>query len=259
MNTFLQNQEVRHESQRRKRITRVLKQVQQVCLIVFAWLIGIAVLYGAYVMLFDQNFFTVTRVVVEGDLHHVTADEVRTLASIPDGSNLFRVPMSDVQKRVSVEPWVAEVTVRRKLPGTIWIYVTEREPVALMVGKDVQYVDAKGSAFPAGDDVLDDLPVLSGFSQKEPSNLMAALTLMSSYQRFPVAGDVGISEVHLDESQGFSIVGNAQPVMIRLGWKGFDDKLNQLSVLWPTIRSRGAVPQYVDTNVSGKVIAKYDN
>lgn len=259
MNVFLQNQEVRHESQKRKRVVRVLKLVQQISLIVFAWLVGIAGLYGAYVLVVDRNLFTVTRIEVEGDLQHVTADEVRALSGIQDGANLFHVAMTDVQQRVNAHPWVAEAAVRRKLPHGIWIYITEREPVALMTGKTSQYVDIKGATFPAGDASYEDLPLMTGFEEATPGDVTTAITLMTMYMHHEAAREFGLSEIHFDPAQGFSIVGSSTPVMMRLGWKEFDIKLNQFVTLWPAMRSRGITPSYVDTNVSGKVIAKYDN
>lgn len=259
MNTFLQNQETRHESQRRKRALHILKQVQQISFIVFAWLLGIAALYGVYVLVVDRNLFTVTHVEVEGDLRHLNTDVIRTLADVSMGQNLFRVDMKGVQRQIFEDPWVAEVTVRRKLPHTLWIFVSEREPVAIMTGKTDHYVDAKGVSFPAGDAVLEDLPVMTGFADAAPGDLQRGIALLVDYQRHPVFNEFGISELHLDASQGFSIVGSMLPVVIRVGWKDFDSKLDQFTALWPTLRSRGAAPLYVDTNVSGKVIAKYDN
>jgi cell division protein FtsQ len=259
MNVFLQNQEVRHESQKRKRVLRVLKLVQQVSLIAFAWLVGIAGLYGAYVLVVDRNLFTVTRIAVEGDLRHVTADEIRALSEIQDGANLFHVAMSDVQQKVSTHPWVAEAAVRRKLPHGIWIYITEREPVALMVGKTPQYVDLHGATFPVGDASFEDLPLMTGFDEATPADVMQAIALITQYTHHAAAQEFGLSEIHFDPAQGFSVVGSSLPVMIRLGWKDFDIKLNQFVALWPAMRSRGTTPLYVDTNVSGKVIAKYDH
>jgi cell division protein FtsQ len=258
VSTFLQNQEFRNDSQRKKQVMRVLKQVQQVSLIVFGWLLVMAVLYGAYGLLFDQNFFTVMEIAVEGDLKHMTVDEIQKRAEISEGENLFRVPMSAVQERVGSHPWVAEVAVRRKLPHTLWIYVTEREPVALMVDEALHYIDAKGAVFPASDDVLEDLPVMTGFAKAKPQDVTVGLDLMKRYQQMPIAEELGLSELHFDPSQGFSIMGSAQPVAIRLGWKEFDNKLNQFSALWPAVRSRGPLPRYIDANVSGKVVAKYD-
>ncbi len=325
MNLFLQNQEVRFESQRRKRLLRVLRHVQQISLIVFAWLLGMAALYGAYVLVMDRDLFTVTRVDVEGDLRHLNADEIRTLSGVEPGQNLFRIDMTDIQRHIFEHPWVAEVTVRRKLPHTVWIYVSEREPVAIMtvdnqphggveggrlldsanstslrrasakLGLDTAlpagrqvcrvegwqvealpqraakpsvlrsqttralYIDSKGATFPAGDSALEDLPVMTGFADATNEDVQRGITLLSNYQRHPIFGEFGISELHLDASQGFSIVGSHILVMIRLGWRDFDTKLNQFAALWPTMRTRGATPSYVDTNVTGKVIAKYDN
>jgi cell division protein FtsQ len=259
LNVFLQNQEVRHESQRRKRVLHVLKHVQQISLIVCAWLLGVAALYGAYVLVVDRHLFIVTRVDVDGDLHHLRADDIRTSSGVQQGQNLFRIDMTDVQKRVSEDPWVAEVTVRRKLPHALWIYVTEREPVAIMTGKEDYYVDAKGVAFSAGDAVLEDLPLMTGFASATPDDVLRGIALLTHYEGHSLFNEFGVSELHFDASQGFSIVGSVLPVVIRVGWKDFDAKLNQFTALWPVMRTKEILPSYVDTNVSGKVIAKYDN
>lgn len=258
MNTFLQNQESRLDSQKRKRVWKRLKQVQQILLIVFAWLLGVAGLYGAYVLIVERDLFTVTRVEVDGELRHLTADAVRDLASVAPGETLFRIEMNVVQDRVAAHPWVAEVAVRRKLPHTLWIFVAERRPVAVMTGKETHYVDAQAKLFPAGDGVLEDLPVMTGFAEATPNDLHQAIALLEMFQRHSLSNEFGISELHFDPAQGFAVIGNATPVMIRLGWAEFESKLDQFAALWPTMKMKGPAPLYVDTTVSGKVIAKYE-
>jgi len=77
-----------------------------------------------------MEFFRVRRVVIEGT-RYAAPDEivsrlrVDTTASIWDGT-------SPLVARVREHPQVREVRIRRRLPGTLVVQVTERPPVALV-------------------------------------------------------------------------------------------------------------------------------
>lgn len=257
MNVFLHQQEAKTASQRKKRFMRRLRLVQQVSYILFAWLLGMAALYGGYVVLFRQDLFPLKQVVVEGNLQHLNGDHIRKLAQVQEGINLFRINMFEVQQRLSREPWVAEVTVRRKLPGTLWLFVTERKPVALMVDEGMQYMDAMGATFPVSTGAIEEVPVLTGFAKSSPEERQLAMALIETYQSEPISDMLGLSEVHLDPAQGYSIVAGSQAVQLRLGWGDFSEKLKRLGMAWSAVSARDAHPSYVDATVAGKVIAKY--
>lgn len=62
----------------------------------------------------------------------ISADAVRAAAGVRVGRSLARVDVHDVHRRVAALPPVGHVSVRRKLPGTVVIAVTERTPVAVV-------------------------------------------------------------------------------------------------------------------------------
>lgn len=62
----------------------------------------------------------------------VSVDEVRAAAGVRLGRSLARVDVHDVHRRVAALPPVGHVSVRRELPGTVVIAVTERTPVAVV-------------------------------------------------------------------------------------------------------------------------------
>ena len=64
---------------------------------------------------------------------HVSVDTIAKLAAIEDGTTLLSVDTSAVERSVRQNPWVKDVSVRRKFPDTLGITVEERKVGALVV------------------------------------------------------------------------------------------------------------------------------
>jgi cell division protein FtsQ len=76
----------------------------------------------------NSPLFGVERIRVKG-VHSLSEDEVRSLAGVEPGANLLRLSMDRIAEAVERSPWVGHATVRRSLPTTLVISVSEREPV----------------------------------------------------------------------------------------------------------------------------------
>jgi cell division protein FtsQ len=80
------------------------------------------------------------------------------------GLNLFQIELARVQNDLGGLGWVHRIDIEKKLPGTLRIKITERQPVALVRIKDeLRYVDAEGVGFAelSADVGDDDLPLIS--------------------------------------------------------------------------------------------------
>jgi cell division septal protein FtsQ len=112
-------------------------------------------------LLQSMDFFRVRRVELEG-LRYAAPNEivlrlrVDTLASIWDN-------VSPLEARVAEHPQVRDVRIRRKLPGTLVVVVTENPPVALVnTPRGLVVTDADGDSLPVDPTTMDvDLPVLA--------------------------------------------------------------------------------------------------
>ncbi len=60
----------------------------------------------------------------------LTLEQVLARARVPAGVTLVRFPSQAVRERIAADPWVAEVTVHRRLPDTVEFEIVERVPVA---------------------------------------------------------------------------------------------------------------------------------
>lgn len=142
------------ELPRWKRIVRRITRITFVLAVVSSPFWGRALLRS-------MDFFRVRRVEIEG-VRYAAPDEivsrlrVDTLASVWDD-------VSPLEARVAEHPQVRRVRIRRKLPGTLVVVVTENPPVALVsTTRGLVVTDADGDSLPVDPTSMDvDLPVLA--------------------------------------------------------------------------------------------------
>lgn len=92
-------------------------------------------------------FFRVSRVTVEGT-RYLSADTVVARLAIDTVHSVWDDP-APLEDRVRALPQVADVSVSRKLPGTLVVKVRENPPVALVPGaRGLEVVDSTGRSLP---------------------------------------------------------------------------------------------------------------
>jgi len=134
---------------------------------IIALILTVALCYGAwegYAWLTHAEMFLVAGVDVKG-VHRVREEEVRAMADLFTGQNIFRVDPAAAVKRARANPWVEDVRIERKLPNRISMEFTERSPRAVLLAVNGRYlVDSGGTVITAvaqGDPVLAAMPVVS--------------------------------------------------------------------------------------------------
>lgn len=98
-------------------------------------------------LLFASSVLGIREIVVEG-ASIASPEEIRSAAGVAGDTPLLRVDTGDVAARVAALPPIASVQVRRSLPHTLLITVTERRPAAAVpAGGGYDIVDASGVVF----------------------------------------------------------------------------------------------------------------
>lgn len=113
--------------------------------------------------------FAISRVVVSGCTPG-TAQEVKALLEGVMDQNLFRCDLEQVRRMVVVHRWVHQVVVRRHLPDSLFLSITEETPAGLaLLERQVFVVNREGQPIcevNAFDGMLD-VPVLVGLDGVE--------------------------------------------------------------------------------------------
>lgn len=73
----------------------------------------------------NSPLFTIEDVEVKG-AEHLTESDMAALAPIPDGATLFNLDVDALERSILRDAWVQDVQIKRKLPSTVEIVVTER-------------------------------------------------------------------------------------------------------------------------------------
>lgn len=112
-------------------------------------------------LLRQMDFFRVRRVVIEG-ARYAAPDEIVSRLSVDTTMSVWD-DVSPLEARVREHPQVREARIRRRLPGTLVVVVTETPPVALVSSaRGLVVTDADGRPLPVDPTTIDvDLPVLA--------------------------------------------------------------------------------------------------
>lgn len=198
---------------------------------------------------------------------HLDADVVRGLAGVAVGDPLLVVDTDAVAARLATHPWILAAHVRRELPRTLAIAVTERRAAAAALLGDLYLVDETGKPFKRADlDEADGLVVLTGVDrarylalpEASEAAFREALALLFEYRRAPAseattARPVGataaaptdaprrpaLSEIHIDPRAGFSLFFYDGGGEVRVGRGPFAEKLARLDVILAALPSVG--------------------
>jgi cell division protein FtsQ len=207
--------------------------------------------YGASYFLLHSPHFAVRSVRISPTAH-VSTEALLERAGVPLGSNLFRVDLAQVQRKLAEEPWIKRVQVQRELPATVSIDIVEYQPRALVALGSLYLADDAGVVFKrATTREAAGLPVITGVGRDayvadradSQRQIREALAAVASYkegggQRPP------IGEVHVDSLSGV-VLYTEQGVALHLGqgtaaeWAA---RLRRFDGVWASLQQSGQRP-----------------
>lgn len=94
--------------------------------------------------LYRSQLFAIESIEVTGTVTLAESDVLAYIA-LPEDATLLRFPRSEIEAALEADPWIAEVRLTRRLPGTLAVEIRERSAVALVdTGMTFWYVDGDG-------------------------------------------------------------------------------------------------------------------
>lgn len=198
-------------------------------------------------------------------LKRVSRDEIVTLAGIRPGDSMLGLDLKTVVARLSKNPWIEQVQVRRYFPHTLSITLSERTPQAVANVGCLYYLDEKGVLFKSlaeGDRL--DFPLITGFTEEELAKdpkgcqeaLKTALQLIGTLKEGGVFSLDDISEIHYSKGYGFTLFTMEGGVPVKLGNGDFSDKLTRLAGIYKELQPQMQALDYIDLDYADKIIVK---
>lgn len=145
----------RSKRKRKKRGTKLIKIMVIVLLIA-----------GATIFALVSPIFDIEKITVQGN-EKISTEEIINLSNLQIGDNIFRNVNVETTKNIKKEPYIGDVKIKRKLPGTVEITVSEREiAYQIQVIDSYIYIDEEGYILEKSK-VLQKVPILEGMKTKQ--------------------------------------------------------------------------------------------
>ena len=199
----------------------------------------------------------------------------------PDrGVSVLRIPLEERRKQLDAIPWVAQATVRRALPNTLQVDITERTPIAfLRQGSGLSLVDIHGVILESPQRNAFQFPVVTGIqASMTPDDRETRMELFAGFMQGVEAARAGaadqVSEVDLSDEhdlratltglQTVSVSGSGDtfaapaPLLVHFGDNDFQAKYRTLLDKIDEVRAKTGPLDSVDLRFNGELVASPD-
>lgn len=232
-------------------------------------------LYAAYRgggVVIHARMLQIDRIVVRGT-DRLSSGEVLAVLGGLRGENIVSIDLAVWRRRLLASPWVRDAALRRALPSTVEVHVSERQPVGIArLGGDLYLVDEGGVVIdqygPQYADV--DLPIIDGLTQPantnhdekamedagggDPHAELAARVIASLRSSPEVARR--LSQIDVSNLRNVSVIVSGDPAVIYVGEDRFLIRLQSYLELAEALRERVPDIDYVDLRFDERIYVR---
>lgn len=231
-------------------------------------LVGLSVAYAGYrasTLLAHAHLLQIGRITVRGN-QRLSNGEILALLDGLRGQNIVTANLADWRDRLMTSPWVGHASLRRVLPSTVEVVVSERQPMGIgRLGRDLYLVDAEGTIIDEyGPNYSEfDLPVIDGLEGQPQDGgplidgdraALAAHLLAAVSSRRDLARR--ISQIDVSNTRDAVVVLEGETALIRLGDAQFLERLQSYVDLAPALHERIPEIEYVDLRFDDRVYVR---
>jgi cell division protein FtsQ len=208
---------------------------------------------------------TVSRITVTGN-QQLSSGEVLSLLAGMRGVGMVTLDLDAWRDELLALPWVEDVTLRRVLPSTVAVTVSEREPMA--VGRlegEVYLIDWRGGLIDLfGPNYASlDLPLVDGLDAHgtegspvvDPDRAALAARLLAEVSTRPALAS-RISQVDVIDLHDAVVILKDDTVLVRVGEERFVERLESYLDLVPALSERVPDIDYVDLRFDERVYVR---
>ena len=226
------------------------------------------VMYGGYraiELVLNAEALTITRINVSGN-SRLSRGEVVALLDGVRGTNMLTVDLDAWRKKLLSSPWVADAAIRRVIPGTVSVVISERQPMGIgRINDQLYLIDDRGGIIDEfGPNYAEfDLPVIDGLAAPpsdngplvdEPRAMLASRVLAALQLRPDLAKR--ISQIDVSDVRDAVLLLKNDTALVRVGSEQFAERLQSYLDLAPTLHERIAAIDYVDLRFDERVYVR---
>jgi cell division septal protein FtsQ len=223
------------------------------------WAVAVVVvLYGGYrgtTLVLQASGLQVRRITVHGNVR-LSSGEVQAIVDGLRGTSILTADLPGYRRRLMASPWVADAALRRVLPSTVDVFVSERRPMGLCrLGSTLYLVDPQGTLIDEfGPQYAEfDLPIIDGLvgspstgrpSIDEARAELAARVIEALSARKDIAQR--ISQIDVRDAHDAVVLLQDDAALLHLGEDKFLERVQSYVDLAPALRKTVPDIDYVD-------------
>ncbi|HTH01685.1 MAG TPA: FtsQ-type POTRA domain-containing protein [Vicinamibacterales bacterium] len=220
--------------------------------------IGVLVTYAVYRacdLVLSASALQVRHISVNGN-SKMSVAEVHALADGVRGKSILTADLAAYRRRLLASPWVAEVGLRRVLPSTVEVFISEREPMGLCrLQKQLYLVDRAGVLIDEfGPQYAQfDLPLIDGLVRPPSSGQPAIDERRAEFAARVIDGIAprkdlarSISQIDVNDLHDAVVLIEGDTALLHLGDDRFLERLQSYVDVAPALRERVQDIDYVD-------------
>jgi cell division septal protein FtsQ len=221
--------------------------------------------YRATTLAVHASGLQVRRIAVHGNVR-ISSGEVQAIVDGLRGSSILTADLATYRRRLLQSSWVSDVALRRVLPSTIEVFVSERTPMGLCrLGTTLYLVDPTGALIDEfGPQYAEfDLPIIDGLvrapSSGQPSidegrAALAARVIEALAARKDIAERV--SQIDVRDAHDAVVMLQDDPALLHLGDDRFLERVQSYVDLAPALRDQVRDIDYVDLRFGERVYVR---
>ena len=237
---------------------RVFRTVAVLSLAVYA-------AYRATHLVLTASALSITKVEVRGNTQ-LSTGEVLALVDGLRGQNILTARLHEWRNRLITSPWVKDAALRKVVPSTVEIIVSERMPVGLArAGARLYLVDERGAVIDEyGPQYAEfDLPIIDGLIELveggpptiDDARAMLARRVLDDLGARP---DLARRVSQVDVTDPYNVVAllDGDGALLHLGNERFADRLHAYLEMAAALRERVPEIDYVDLRFGERVYVR---
>jgi cell division protein FtsQ len=230
--------------------------------------IGVYASYRAFELSFNAAALHISRIRVHGNVR-LSSGEVQTIVRDLQGANILTANLARSRRVLLQSPWVSEVAMRRVLPSTIDVYVSERRPFGLcrlgdqlyLIDRDGTVVDEFGPRYAEFD-----LPIVDGLTTatRPPRNGKPTIDEDRAELAARVVDAIQgskeltkrVSQIDVSDAHDAVVLLDNDPALLHVGEERFRERLQSYLEIAGALRDRIPDIDYVDLRFEQRVYVK---
>ena len=241
---------------------------------VFSWRLarGVAMLavlayagYRAFDLAFNTGVLKVQHIRVHGN-DRLSSGEVKERIRELQGSNILTADIGAYRNKLLKSAWVSEVALRRVLPSTVDVYVSERRPFGVCrLGSQLYLIDRHGTVMDEfGPQYAEfDLPIVDGLVRAPRSGKPTidedraelAARVVESIQESPVLVS-RVSQIDVSDAHDAVVLLDDDSALLHVGEDKFRERLQSYLEIAEALKDRIPDIDYVDLRFDQRLYVK---